>query len=1004
MITKTAFQELYRKLNPRQKEAVDAIEGPVMVVAGPGTGKTQILALRIANILRKTDTPPDAILAISFTESAAMAMRARVVALVGDAGYRVQIHTFHSFCNTLIQQYPEEFPDLVGASPISDIERSRMIAQIIENGNFHMIRPFGNPTHYVRAVGTAIHTLKRENIDADAYIAMATQEEKEFLSRDDIYHSSGKYAGEMKGIAYTAKKKIEKNKELAEVYRLYEKQLREHALYDFDDMIMKVAHVWRSNRDFLRSIQERFLYFLIDEHQDTNNAQNAIIEMLSDFDDRPNLFLVGDEKQAIFRFQGASFENFMRMKEKYPDMRVIVLEENYRSTQYILDASHGIGERITKNPIRLRAHVSSDLSPIRIEAYHDGEQEVIGIISSIQKRIHEGINPGSIAILYRENKDALAFAHALKRAGIPFVVESDHDVFSDPMTKALFSLVRAIDDPFDDEAVAYVLHLPSMGLDPLDVYTLIQRARERKKHILSYLKQVSQGLYDTDKYENKDAIIRVYKTIVRWLRIKQKTSPLLLLDAIVRESGILTGGEIDTDLDSWQGIKRIYKELERVYERHTDYVFHDLVLYLEYMRTEGLSVRGGASYIPQNAVRCMTAHRAKGLEFDYVYIVRVYDGHWGNKRTADLLPILPRIYGTRAASYMHNDEDRRLLYVAITRAKKEVTISYARHDDEGRQQLSAEYLEEIRDEVSVRIDVAPTKNTLFSIEQKNTVYEHKDQYIQIKKIVNELLPKKGLSVTALNNYLKCPWQYFYINLLGVPQIQKLHQLYGTAIHAALRDVAIQIKSLKDAVAATAYAQERFERYLRKKPIPAGEYKRWLQRGKTALSAYVGGFYKDFLKAIRAELRIEGVPVTQNVMLRGVIDRLDIEEDGTVLVIDYKTGKHKSPANIEGKTKGSDGGIFRQLVFYKILLDAYEKGRYHMKKGIIAFIEPDEKGVCHAHEFVITNDHTKELIKTIQKSIKEIENLSFWNKRCEDVNCPYCAMHFMMHEEHDRVIL
>jgi hypothetical protein len=236
-----------------------------------------------------------------------------------------------------------------------------------------------------------------------------------------------------------------------------------------------------------------------------------------------------------------------------------------------------------------------------------------------------------------------------------------------------------------------------------------------------------------------------------------------------------------------------------------------------------------------------------------------------------------------------------------------------------------------------------------------------------------------------------------VNLLGIPQVQKLHQIYGIAIHNALRDTAHRARTLSDSSALAAYACDQFTAHLHKKPIPSYEYQRWLERGKKSLSIFVPTFYTDITEMIHTELRIENIPITENVSLRGVIDRMDKTKDGTIRVIDYKTGKHKSVAQIEGKTKSSDGSIFRQLVFYKLLLDVYEKGKYQMERGVIAFVEPDEKGVCYAHEFTITKDHTKELKEIIQKSISEIESLSFWEKHCDDSECPYCTMRFMMRD-------
>ncbi len=341
-MTNTKFKELYKKLNFRQREAVDAIEGPVMVIAGPGTGKTQILTLRIVNILRKTDIPPDAILALTFTEAGVSAMRKRLVSIIGSPAYRVGIFTFHSFCNDIIKRFPEEFPRIIGSTNVSDIDKIVIIKELIEKTTLKLLRPYGDTFYYLHPVRQKISELKRENISPKELELRIKNNELRFKKIPDIRHQKGVYKGKMKGKYETEKKNIEKNKELLKIYITYENMLAERKLYDYEDMILEVIRALEKKQDFCLRLQEEYQYVLADEHQDANNAQNKLLELLVSFHENPNLFIVGDEKQAIYRFQGASLENFLYFQKKYKGARVIILEDNYRSTQTILDAAHSV--------------------------------------------------------------------------------------------------------------------------------------------------------------------------------------------------------------------------------------------------------------------------------------------------------------------------------------------------------------------------------------------------------------------------------------------------------------------------------------------------------------------------------------------------------------------------------------------------------------------------------------------------------------------------------------
>jgi DNA helicase-2/ATP-dependent DNA helicase PcrA len=324
----SSFDTRYKILNDEQRQAVDTLVGPVMVIAGPGTGKTEVLTMRIANILRgggdgNLGISPEKILALTFTESGAIAMRKRLVELVGQEAYRVEISTFHGFANRIIRDYPDYFPNIIGANSITEIEQVSILQKLIDTLPLKDLRPFGDRYYYLRNILSAINELKRQGVSPAQFLAIAADTKKDFYENPDLINASGKYEGKMKTKYVSAAKHTERNLELAAVYLEYQKALIAARQYDYSDMIMYVALALESNDELARVLQDAYEYFLVDEHQDTNDAQNKIIELIAGGAERPNLFVVGDEKQAIFRFQGASLENFHYFRDHYKDVVLI---------------------------------------------------------------------------------------------------------------------------------------------------------------------------------------------------------------------------------------------------------------------------------------------------------------------------------------------------------------------------------------------------------------------------------------------------------------------------------------------------------------------------------------------------------------------------------------------------------------------------------------------------------------------------------------------------------
>ncbi|MDQ5957779.1 MAG: ATP-dependent helicase UvrD/PcrA [Patescibacteria group bacterium] len=398
-------------------------------------------------------------------------------------------------------------------------------------------------------------------------------------------------------------------------------------------------------------------------------------------------------------------------------------------------------------------------------------------------------------------------------------------------------------------------------------------------------------------------------------------------------------------------------------------------------------------------VRLLTAHKAKGLEFEYVYIVGAYDGHFGGRHNRDKLKLLSEVYKLSNNSKIDyeavdDDDERRLFYVALTRAKAGLTITYSVLGEGGKEQSPSRFVTDLNPELIEYVDVE--KWNVSSQEDQVRLLlpaEEKDHSLKDKEFIAELFAGQGLSVTALNNYLICPWQYFYRNLIRLPAIPEKHQLYGSAIHGALQDVFARAKdkglNLEGLLAS-------FERRLKDAPLSHQDFLETLAKGQKALAGWHETYSPNFNFNVLTEFKIKGVLLTSGVKLVGNLDKIEFLESGNnVNVVDYKTGKPKSRNQILGETKEADGNYFRQLVFYQLLLNLFEDGKYQMVSGEIDFIEPNSSGKYKKEKFKITGEQVQELKKTIEQVANEILSLSFWNKTCADPKCDYCRLRELM---------
>lgn len=993
MATTPAFTNAYKTLNPAQKQAVDAIEGPVMVVAGPGTGKTHILALRIANILTKTDTPPDGILALTFTEAGVDAMKQRLLKLIGPTAYKVRIHTFHGFCQALIHAHPEYFPRIISSKALTDIESVIYIREALTTLPLEKLKPFGDPYFYVQSVRSAISTLKREHKKPQEVLENAARLMQQLENDPASFHEKGAHKGKMKGAVQTRIDQLKKEHELGLVFEWYEAKLAEKKRFDYEDMISEAVRALSTNDEFLLVVQEKYLYILADEHQDANGAQNKLLELLASYDDEPNLFIVGDEKQAIFRFQGASLDSFAYFQARFPTARLIALVDSYRSGQTLLDAAH----TLMRDSIPQERHPqlaskvdAPHLALLESRAFTSEEMEIAWVVSDIARRIAEGVPAGDIAIIFRNNADSQQISRALSQSGILHTLDSKSNIFSSHVVQQLLTYLRLCTNIGNDEFLVHALHFPWIRVDSRDTYRVLIYAKKKRRPYLEVI--TSRALLTEAGVANADALLACGTTLLSLAKAAQEESARDVLDRVLHESGLLTyilsRPDAVTVLSAIRGLAATLETLSSTRPLYTgrDFVY-DLGLYEEY----GIAIEPDTQPRERtHAVHLVTAHGSKGLEYEFVYIIHARDGKWGNKTARNTLPL------STLATVPDTDleDERRLFYVALTRAKQYVSVSYGvTASTRSKEATITQFMLEIDPSFVTVIDTDAFEATV-PPEQVFAVRSAPARDLADRAFLTDAFMEQGLSATALNNYLSCPWKYFYRNLVRIPDKPTPSSLYGNAIHNALR-LFRELCASSEVYQPLPVLLEYLQLSIDDQGFTPASYDDASKKGIRALTQWHERYKDSYEFRVLCEKKFEvylplpsGEP--RQVLLRGLLDVIQFGSDGTVEVIDYKTGKHLSRNELEGGTKNATGDYKRQLDFYCILLELAHADTPN--RLTLEFVEPDKTGKTATHTFPYNVAAVAELKETIARVSEEIWNLSFWETRCAETGCEYCALH------------
>ncbi len=986
----SVFDQALSKLNPAQLEAVDNIEGPVMVIAGPGTGKTQILTLRIANILKRTDTRPEQVLALTFTESGVKAMRSRLAAFIGVEAYRVPIHTFHSFAGELIRKYPDSYKNIVGGRPASDLEKITLIEELLEAGSYRRLRPHGDHSYYVKPILDAIATMKKENISPDKFATFINQQERD-LEQIEKIHEKGAHKGKVRGEYLEAEKFLERNKELLNIYQLYINQLHQGRLFDFEDMILDTIEALENNQEMLFDVQEQYLYILADEHQDVNQSQNRLMELIASYHDKPNIFVVGDEKQAIYRFQGASLDNFLYFSDIYKGAKIITLTSNYRSDQKILDVAHN--SIATDDPLlkdlRVPLQAEQKLSVIVSQQnFSHSAIEDSWVVQQIVNHQKSGVPYDEMAIIVRTNREVEKFSKLLRKENIPTLPSADGDVLEHPITLQIINLIKVVIEPKNEQALAELLHAPYLGIPTPDLVTFLSA------------RNIGTRLFDLIESEARLSEIGIkevfafnkFINLLKMARQYQITkNPAEVTEYLLRESGFIDYVIKQDTFESIRIIRRLYDELESMFIKGE---IKNLTSFLKYLDTcQKYKIPLLAPYVgtTAKAVNVMTAHKSKGLEFEVVIIPHLTDNVWGANQRPNLFK-LPVVKHTADSKSLIEDDERRLFYVSMTRAKRVLQFSFSNQNNDGRELVLSRFL------------VALEGNKI--TEESTTNFEDNFRPLDsIKKVcapsldtdfLRLSLSKRGWSATSFNNYSKSPWEYIYKNALRIPTIKTPELQFGSSVHAVLEKIIRHFNEEGKMPKETAI-NDWLKNILSVNSVTLEEFTRQHERGLKAVLAYLPVLQKSLTTTMRTEYSIKallktGIEDFPEVLLTGNFDRLDYDEQGRVVkVVDYKTGKTKTRGEIEGTTKNSQGNYKRQLVFYALLLSLQPDEKFRCTNGVLSFVEPDSKGNIHEEVFNITKEEISNLKSEIIEATQQIVSGDCLQTVCDSENCSFCHL-------------
>ena len=968
------------KLNKEQRAAVVYNKGPLLIVAGAGTGKTTVITQRIVYLIEKGEAKPEEILAVTFTEKAAAEMEERVDVLLPYGYVDLWISTFHSFCERILRDYALDIGLPADFKVLDNAASWLLVYRNLDEFNLNYYKSLGNPTKFIQALISHFSHCKDQAIYPEDYLKYA----EELKTRDDMPEDD----------------ETERIKEVAEAYHVYQRLLLENSSLDFGDLINYCLKLFQKRPLILKKYREKFKYILVDEFQDTNWAQYELIKILAEPEN--NLTVTADDDQAIYRWRGASFSNIIRFKKDFPEAKQISLVKNYRSRQNILDLAYKFIkandpdrlEYINKINKKLLAQEKSKgiIEHISAKSLDEEVGKVVKKILEILKKDKDAAY-NDFAILVRANDAASPFIKALERTGLPYQFLASKGLYSKPVVLDIISYFKLLDNYHESPAVFRILNIAVFGIPPQDIMKLTQYSHKRTKSLYEAMEEII--LIPGIPQKTRERIAFILSLIKKHSLLAKEKAVSEILVAFLEDSGYLKyliknspAGEDKEQLDL---LNQFYKRVKKFEGVAVEPTLNNFIQEINLEIESG--EEGKLEFDPEQGpdmIKVMTVHGAKGLEFKYVFLVNMVDKRFPTIERKELIE-LPEdlIKDIKPAGDIHLQEERRICYVAITRTKKDIYFTSAEDYGGARKKKLSRFMIEMG---------YKDKSQIPNPKSQNGLLEKKPPFGGIKqKPTPDYLPKH-FSFSQLAAFEKCPLQYKFAFILKVPVRGKAVFSFGKTMHNTLFSFLKQANenskanqsnlfgfaasSAKEASSVPADLMELYEK---------NWIDEWYENKKQKEEYYklgrkiVKDFYSEFSKNPPKVLKINRgfaleMPFNLKIgehTLFGVIDRIDEMEDRLpagrqgVKIIDYKTGRSKDKLDLGDK---------EQLLIYQ--LAAEEVLKISPKELVYYYLEDGEKA-----SFLGTEKEKEKLREKILAEIEEIKTSDF--KPTPGWQCSFC---------------
>ncbi len=1045
------FKESYNRLNKEQKKAVDTIDGPIMVVAGPGSGKTELISVRAANILKKKDIPSGSLLCLTYTDAAALNMRERLVGMIGEEGYKVPSLTFHSFCKEIINSNPEYFYKGAGFDLADEITKTEILEDILENLDYddplegkhpsigHIyLKPLKKIIPELKKAGITPNELK-ESLEVNEKViekinplissvfskrvsnSMRPEIEKlidELRSMDvDFPLDQYKPLNEIMALSlektleeekttkitewknrWTKRKKgeralkddyyMEKHKSLVRLYRKYEEEMYERGLYDFSDMILNVIKALEENKSLRYDLQEKYLYLMVDEFQDTNGVQMRLLRNLTKDEPHgsPNICVVGDDDQAIYRFQGAEISNILNFRDRYEDVEIITLRKNYRSGQKIIDSAKKVivrGEDRLENKLE---EVDKDLvsankdlnEEIEAKSFKTQEEEYSHVAQRVKSLLEKGVDPQEIAVIARKHKILKEAAPHFADLDVPIYAERKVNVLENEVVRQIVEIVRFAvyllsgDEDKADQLLPEILSYPFWDLKREKIWELARKSYRKRNSWFEemgndfQLKKIRDFLSDLSKKARYKTVQEMVDLVVGDEK-EGKMSPL--------KEHYFGEDELKKNPAEYFKLLSALKRFTSALKSYKEGQFlkaEDLLEFFDRHVENKIALNDTNPLISDSdSVSLITAHSGKGREFEAVFVLNCQNEIWAKGKRGGRLP-LPSNIPLKTSDT--RDDYLRLFYVTLTRAKRFLSITSHQKKENGRSYSPLEFIDHFNsEEASVNIGCD-------NLESSRKRYYSSPFNATEKDLLEPLALNYIISPTGLIKYLNVadegPEFFLRDTLLRFPTKKHPGAGNGTAVHQTIGWIYNELKS--ENMPSKEEVLKTFEEFLEKQRLSERDFKKYLKRGKDALATFhkerKDSFNSDDL--IEKNFKNQGVVISDQ-KITGKIDKIKIDEK-YLEVSDFKTGIPIESWNPSGGYNKIKAWKYKtQLIFYKLLVEnSADFSDFRMKKGYLEFIEPGKNGDVVRLSLEVKKEEVERVQKLIEIVGKRIKNLNF----------------------------